>query len=126
MTLRIKAAPKIRQIYWCDFDEPPMLPEMGKTRPVIIVSYKNVLRGHCLVVPISTDPQEGSSAAWAHKLAFDIGQDRASWVVCNHLYTVSTARLAPFAQGSLRLPTEEFDEILDKILNWLPKIGFDA
>ena len=53
---RIKAAPKIRQIYWCDYWQDARLPEMWKTRPVIVVSYKNTLTGPCLVVPVSTDP----------------------------------------------------------------------
>jgi hypothetical protein len=42
---RILAAPKIRQIYWCDFWLDAHLPEMWKTRPVVVVSYKNTLHG---------------------------------------------------------------------------------
>jgi len=38
---RIKAAPKHGQIYWCDFWLDAQLPEMWKTRPVVVVSYKN-------------------------------------------------------------------------------------
>jgi len=37
---RIKAAPKIRQIYWCEYWQDARLPEMWKTRPVIVISYK--------------------------------------------------------------------------------------
>ncbi len=37
---RIIAAPKIRQLYWCDFWCDAQLPEMWKTRPVIVVSYR--------------------------------------------------------------------------------------
>jgi len=44
---RIKAAPKIRQIYWCDYWKDARLPEMWKTRPIIVVSYKNTLTGPC-------------------------------------------------------------------------------
>ena len=57
---RIKAAPKIRQIYWCDYWKDARLPEMWKTRPVIVVSYKNTLHGPCLVVPVSTEPQDNN------------------------------------------------------------------
>jgi mRNA interferase MazF len=64
---RIIAAPKIRQLYWCDFWQDAMLPEMWKTRPVIVVSYKNALYGPCLVVPTSTDPQTDNP--WAHRLS---------------------------------------------------------
>ncbi|HEY1631950.1 MAG TPA: hypothetical protein VGF56_11585 [Rhizomicrobium sp.] len=60
---RIKAAPKIRQVYWRDFWQDAMLPEMWKRRPVIVISYKNALFGPCLVIPLSTDPQVGNP--WA-------------------------------------------------------------
>lgn len=119
---RIKAAPSIRQIYWCDFELDPILPEIGKTRPVVIVSFKNVIRGHCLVLPISTEDQTGESAKWAHKLANELEPGKTSWVVCNHLYTVSTARLQPLLGKVVpRLSEEEFEAILAKMFAWLPK-----
>ncbi len=123
VTLKIKAAPKLRQIYWCEFGDENVLPEMRKTRPVIIISYKNTLHGHSLVVPTSTDPQEGKSAEWAHKLSFSPKGGRDTWVVCNHLYTVSTARLSLFPEIPL-VPATEFDTILSNIFKWLPTIGF--
>jgi mRNA interferase MazF len=52
---RIKAAPKIRQVYWCDLWRDARLPEMWKTRPVIVVSYKNTLTGACLVLPVQAN-----------------------------------------------------------------------
>ena len=71
---RIKAAPKIRQIYWCDYWKDARLPEMWKTRPVIVVSYKNTLTGPCLVVPVSTEPQDNNRVGTP---AFD--RDRGGW-----------------------------------------------
>ena len=120
---RIKAAPRIRQIYWCDFEMDPILPEMGKTRPALIISPKNTLAGPCLVLPISTDPQEGVSAEWGHRLDRDLEPGQTSWVVCNHLYTVSTARLQPlYGKDIPRLGEEEFTRILAKLARWLPRL----
>lgn len=120
---RIKAAPQIRQLYWCDFWRDAILPEMGKTRPVLIVSFRHTLYGHCLVLPISTDPQEGESAKWAHKLSICLDGVRDSWVVCNHPYTVSTARLQPLLGRSIpRLKEKEFNQIVRRMMKWLPVV----
>ncbi|WP_413776878.1 type II toxin-antitoxin system PemK/MazF family toxin [Mesorhizobium sp. AR07] len=97
---------------------------MGKEgrlpRPVVILSFKNTLHGHVTVLPVSTDPQEGKSAEWAHKLSIKVDGHRDSWVVCNHLYTFSTKRLGP-AMVIPRIPIGEFNDILAKVLKWLPK-----
>lgn len=60
---RLKAAPKIRNLYWCDFPEDAQLPEFWKRRPVIIVSRKRTLHGTVTVIPCSTDPQDDNE--WA-------------------------------------------------------------
>ncbi len=83
---RISAAPKIRQVYWCDFWVDARLPEMWKTRLSSSFSYKNTLYGPCLVVPTSTDPQEGNP--WAHRFSCDLRRVQ-SWAVCNQPATVS-------------------------------------
>jgi mRNA interferase MazF len=67
---RIKAPPKHGQIYWCDFWLDAQLPEMWKTRPVVVLSYKNSRYGPCLVIPTSTQPQGGSP--WGHELSLSI------------------------------------------------------
>ncbi|OQW43431.1 MAG: hypothetical protein A4S12_04930 [Proteobacteria bacterium SG_bin5] len=118
----IVAAPKIRNIYWCDFWHDALLPEMWKTRPVLVISYRNLLNGPCTVVPISTDPQEGRSAAWAYPLPIELEKGRASWVVCNHLYTVSPSRFSQIRGTVPRLAEEHFNAILTKILAWLPTL----
>ena len=119
----IRGAPRVRQMYWCAFWADSCLPEMCKTRPVVVMSYKNTLHGPCLVVPTSTDPQEGASAKWAHKLSFQPDGRRDSWVVCNHLYTVSCARLAPLSGANIpRIDEDEFNEILARVHQWLPQL----
>ena len=122
MNLRINSAPKIRQILWCDFSEHSILPEFGKTRPVIIMSFKHVLKGHCCVLPISTDDQTGLSEIWGHPLSVQLTAGRRSWVVCNHPYTISNERLSPFDDNTPRLDEQEFNQILEKLLAWLPKL----
>ena len=98
-----------------------MLPEMWKKRPVLVVSYKNTLFGPCSVLAISTDPQEGHSEQWAHKLPIQVQKGRDSWVVCNHIYTVSPSRLEQVGGGVPRLSEADFDVVLAKLLKWLPK-----
>jgi mRNA interferase MazF len=117
---RIKAAPKIRQVYWCDFWRDARLPEMWKTRPVIVVSYKNTLTGPCLVVPVSSERQDNNP--WAHRLSVQLEGDVASsWAVCNHPATLSPSRFAQFNHGIPVLPKEDFNQVLEKLIRWLPK-----
>jgi len=114
---RLVSAPKIRGLYWCDFWLDAHLPEMWKTRPVVVVSYKNTLYGPCLVLPTSTDPQEGNP--WAHKLSvlFDGVQ---SWAVCNQPSTVAPSRLSQFKGRIPLVPQADFDAMLRLLLKWIP------
>jgi mRNA interferase MazF len=116
---RIIAAPKHGQVYWCDFWRDSQLPEFWKTRPVVIISYKNTLHGPCLVVPLSTEPQGDNP--WAWKMAFS-PDGRQSYAVCNHLYTVAPSRLSPLRRGAIpRLDKAEFNSILALVTAWLPR-----
>lgn len=116
---RIVAAPKIRQIYWCEFWADARLPEMWKTRPVIVVSYKNTLHGPCLIVPTSTEPQDDNP--WAVKLATRIQGGMQSWAVCNHPLTVSPSRFSQFQGKIPLLPMREFNQVLELLMKWLPR-----
>lgn len=115
---RIQAAPKIRQIYWCDFPRDAQLPEMWKRRPVVVVSYKNTLRGPCTIIPLSTEPQENNPWAWEMSISLD---GRKNWAICNHLYTVASSRFWTFRGPIPMVPKEEFNEILSRMMAWLPK-----
>lgn len=115
---RITAAPKIRQIYWCDFWSDAHLPEMWKTRPVVVVSYKNTLHGPCLVVPISTVAQDDNP--WVYPFDMPGGGGRR-WAVCNQPSTVAPSRFNQFAGKIPVLPEADFNEILARLLKWLPK-----
>lgn len=96
------------------------MPEMWKTRPVIVVSYKHTLHGHCLIVPTSTLEQDDNE--WAYRLSIEIeGNGIKSWAVCNHLYTVSTSRLRLFRGTIPLLPKADFNQVLAKLMKWLPQ-----
>jgi mRNA interferase MazF len=116
---RLKAAPKIRNMYWCDFPEDAQLPEFWKRRPVIVVSRKRTLHGAITVIPCSTQPQDGNP--WAVKLNTSI-DGRDSWAICDKPCTVAVSRLLPHSGAVPTLPQEEFVLVLGKLLEWLPSI----
>ena len=89
---------------------------MWKTRPVVVVSYKNTLHGPCLIVPFSSEPQDDN--VWAVK---SLIEGVASWAVCNHLSTVSPSRFTAFRGKVPLLPEFEFNQVLEKINKWLPR-----
>jgi mRNA interferase MazF len=105
-------------MYWCDFWLDAQLPEMWKTRPVVVISYKNTLHCPCLVVPTTTEPQGNSPWAWQLSVSID-GQ--RSWVICNHLYTIAPSRPSQVKGRIFRIPNAEFNEILQRVTTWLPR-----
>lgn len=115
---RLKSAPKIRQIYWCNYWEDAHLPEMWKLRPVVVMSYRHTLYGICTVLPFSSDPANDKDPwAWPHRLP---GQDTPSWAICNQPTSVAVSRLVQFGTPIPRLTEVEFQPILVKVLAWLP------
>jgi mRNA interferase MazF len=115
---RLVGAPKIRQLFWCDFPKDAQLPEFWKRRPVIVISYRNVLHGAVTVIPCSTQAQPDN--AWAFPLHTTI-DGRAAWAICDKPTTVAVSRLLPDKDGIKRLPEAEFDKMLWLVLDWLPK-----
>lgn len=116
----IKAAPKIRSVYYCDLWKDAQLPEFWKKRPVIVVSYRNTLYGPCTVIPTSTDPQDDNP--WAHRLSVRFDSGKQSWAVCNHPITVATSRLSQFRGMVPRVPEDDLTAVLRLLLAWLPKL----
>jgi mRNA interferase MazF len=116
---RLVAAPKIRQLLWCDFPQDAQLPEFWKRRPVIVLSYRNTLHGAVTVIPCSTQAQPGN--AWAFPLRTTI-DGRAAWAICDKPSTVAVSRLLPDRSGIARMPEDEFHELLKLVLEWLPTI----
>ena len=91
---------------------------MWKTRPVVVISYKNSLHGPCLVVPLTTAEQGSSPWAWEMSVSID---GRRNWAVCNHLYTVAPSRFSQIRGTIPRVPNNEFNEILKRVTAWLPR-----
>jgi len=114
---RLTAAPKIRQLYWCDFPQDAQLPEFWKRRPVIVLSYRNTLHGAVTVIPCSTQAQPGNK--WAFPLQTTI-DGRAAFAICDKMSTVAVSRLVPDKGGIMRMPEAEFDDMLRLVLAWLP------
>jgi mRNA interferase MazF len=116
---RILAAPKIRQVYWCDFWNDARLPEMWKTRPVLVMSYKNSLHGPCTIIPLSTEPQDDN--IWAVPLKVEAVK---CWAVCNQPSTVSPSRFSQFKGKIPLVEQKDFNQVLEKPEKWLPKQFF--
>jgi mRNA interferase MazF len=121
---RILGAPKVRQIFWCDFWVDAQLPEMWKTRPVIVVSHKNTLLGPCLVVPTSTEPQDENQ--WAVRLNFEISSGKKSWAICNQPSTIAVSRLSQFSGRIPILPQADFNQVIEVIRKWIPSPLLEA
>lgn len=116
---RLKSAPKIRQIYWCDFPVDAQLPEFWKRRPVIIVSFRNRLSGAVTAIPCSTQSQQDNAFAFPLRTTID---GRAAWAICDKPTTVAVSRLLQNDSGTARLPEQEFHELLALLFAWLPKL----
>ncbi|MDE0304226.1 MAG: type II toxin-antitoxin system PemK/MazF family toxin [Albidovulum sp.] len=117
--IRIKSAPKIRQVFWCNYPEleHTEIPEFYKRRPVVVISRKSTLYGVATIVPITGKPQKDSQNSLRIRSPIN-GRD--AWIVCNHVHTVSTRRLDVPAGGIPRIPDDVFQEILKKVYRNLP------
>jgi mRNA interferase MazF len=116
---RLKSAPKIRQLYWCDFPKDAQLPEFWKRRPIIVLSMNATLYGAVTVVPCSTQVQTDLRRAFPLKTTID---GRAAWAICDKPTTVAVSRLVPDKSGIVRMPQDEFHEMLAVVLALLPRL----
>lgn len=114
---RVKSAPRIKQIYWCDYPKDAHLPEFWKTRPVIVISRKAKLFGVVTVIPMTTQEQETDQ--FSVKLS-NTWNNELSWAICNHPTTVAVSRLSPPGRTIPTVPQDDFDRIVAKIWANLP------
>jgi len=114
---KLKARPKVRQLYWCKFPLDAQLPEFWKTRPVIIVSHNNSLFGSVTVIACSTMPQKGNK--WAYELK-DTIDGRPAWAICDKPTTIAVSRLTQDKSGIKRVTEEDFNALLSLMLQWIP------
>jgi|GEM_PF-455689 len=118
--VRLASAPKLRSVYWCNFWSDALRPEFYKNRPVVVVSRDSSLEGPVTVVPLTTKLQRDNK--WAYKLTENPNPRRPgidSWAVCNHIYSVSCARLLQMDGGSPRMKQLDFDGVVRLMLRAL-------
>lgn len=118
----LRSAPKIRQIYWCEFPHDAQLPEFWKQRPVVVLSYRQTLYSTVTVVPCSS--QEQGSNKWAYSLTTTI-DGKPSWAICDKPTTVAVSRLTPHKGDIPRLTESEFNDMLKIVVDWLPAVRED-
>jgi mRNA interferase MazF len=116
---RLRSAPKIRQLFWCDFPQDAQLPEFWKRRPVIVLSMNATLYSSVVVVPCSTSADQNPKLAFPLRTTID---GRAAWAICDKPTTVAVSRLVPTHGVVTRMPQDEFGEMLAVVLGLLPKV----
>ena len=115
---RIKSAPRIRQVYWCDLPEDAQLPVFWKRRPVLILSKMVKLHGSVTVLPFTTKSQPDNPMAYPMASPLD-GQ--RVWVICDYLTTVAVSRLHMPGRAVPRIGQEDFNRIVALALQGLPR-----
>lgn len=116
---KLKSAPKIRQLYWCDFPKDAQLPEFWKRRPIIVLSKNATLYGTVLVVPCSTQEQPNPRLGFQLRTTID---GRVAWAICDKITSVAVSRLLSDQGKIIRMPEIEFNEMLAVVLDLLPKL----
>jgi len=92
----INATPRVSQYFWVDFPHDAYSPEFVGEHPGVVVRAARHLTDTCIIVPVTSTPQ--AEAKHIHRLQKNPNPnypDRPVWAVCNHLYTIHTARLRP-------------------------------
>lgn len=120
---RLRSVPKIRQLYWCDFPEDAQLPELWKTRPVIILSKNAVLSGAVTIITTSTEAPYHPASCFKLTTSID---ERESWAICNMITSVAVSRLSQTKNAIPRLPEDEFNAMLKVVLSFLPVVPAGA
>ena len=124
-------SPIVSEVWWCEYS-PSVLPEFGKRRPVVVLSFQIIDERDSIatIVPMTRKPPNPKTKKGrkdiknAVQIKSPIGGDDA-WVFCNHITTVSTWRLhAPTYSKRDGFPKKEFNqiqEIVEKVLEKLPE-----
>ncbi|MGJ8586982.1 MAG: type II toxin-antitoxin system PemK/MazF family toxin [Yoonia sp.] len=114
----VTAAPRPRQIYWCDLPEDAHLPEFWKRRPVVILSANARLYGHVTVIPLSTKAQPDNKNA--HSFKSILPGELISWAICDHILTIAVSRLTAPMRRIPRVDHDDFQTILQLVHKNIP------
>ena len=87
-----------------------------------MLSMNATLYSSVVVVPCSTSADQNPKLAFPLRTTID---GRAAWAICDKPTTVAVSRLAPTHGVVMRMPQDEFDEMLAVVLRLLPKVPLD-
>jgi uncharacterized protein YifN (PemK superfamily) len=124
----IQSTPRVAQYFWVDFPHDAYQPEFVGEHPGIVIRAARTLQDTCIIVPVTSTPQR--QAKHTHKLHNNPNpqyRDREVWAVCDHLYTIHTARLRPVKADRLhaiypRVSAEDMSAIYACIRDALPNV----
>ncbi|MDR6667068.1 type II toxin-antitoxin system PemK/MazF family toxin [Rhizobium sp. 1399] len=109
-------APRIKEIFWCQFPKDAELPEFWKVRPVVVLSRKVDLNGTVFVVPCTSRDQNGSNDAV--ELSATIAGPK-TWAICDKPVSVAVSRLRP-PKEKCAVTDAELTEIVRKVALLMP------
>ena len=84
---------------------------------MIVISRSSTLFGTVVVVPCSTKAQRDPKTAFPLRTTID---GRAAWAICDKPTTVAVSRLLPSQGNIVRMPEDEFGELIEMVLGLLP------
>jgi uncharacterized protein YifN (PemK superfamily) len=96
----INSTPRVRQYFWVDFPHDAYVPEFVGEHPGIVIRAARHLNDTCMIVPITSRLQK--EAKHIYRLQKNPNRQQPNlrvWAVCDHIYTIHTARLRPLTHG---------------------------
>jgi mRNA interferase MazF len=114
----IRSAPRVGQVYYCDFQEDALLPEFWKQRPVVIVSGNATLSGIVTIVPLTTKSQPSNKLACQLQTVLKV--DEISWAICRHVTSVATSRLSLIKGKAPKVMNDDLQNILRLVRTTIP------
>ncbi|MCZ2203681.1 type II toxin-antitoxin system PemK/MazF family toxin [Bartonella sp. A5(2022)] len=117
---RIRSAPRIRQVFWCDFPHDVIVPEFWKQRLVLVISTHAKLHRNVTILPLTTQSQADNPAAYPIQSPIN---NKKSWVICDYITTVSVSRLSAPSHIK-RLSKKEFNKIIALMHKHLPRENY--
>jgi uncharacterized protein YifN (PemK superfamily) len=124
---QIQSRPRVGQYYWVDFPHDAYAPEFEGEHPAIVVRAAKNLFDTCIVVPITSQPQERDTHVHIFKRnpnPVGHAQGKVAHAICDHIYTVHVHRLRPVltAKGQpifSKIDPDDLEAIHAKMLNAL-------
>ncbi|MDP1738166.1 MAG: type II toxin-antitoxin system PemK/MazF family toxin [Caulobacter sp.] len=91
---RLEQNTRVGHVYWCSFSEHNWPPEFDAPHLVVVIRGGPQHDGSHVVVPLTKQPQTGQ---FGYRLKGNPSPRSApeAWAVCDHVYTVASARLEP-------------------------------